>query len=147
MMSIVGLNKLQLLKALWIAQKPAAFFAATPGRAPDWDEVEGERMLLSRKGYVDYAMGRVIKMNFSQDEVDTKYYDEMAGSGQAAKIIAALRGGAFPPRGYTAAIFVCPGQKTQRFQPFGEAMLPDKPDTIMCAHCGYWLSQHEKIYE
>lgn len=87
---ISGLDKVELLKALWENQKVASFFSGMPQEViPKWD-YHGAREAIAR-GKIDYHQGRNIKMDLRGDSVaSTKYYDEDAPVA-AAVIVERLR--------------------------------------------------------
>lgn len=76
--SIVGLNKAQVLAALYNGAKPqgAGFIHYDP---KPMDEAEAERILQSGQTYFDYLKGRVMKVDLSGDEIDPYLYDRDNG--------------------------------------------------------------------
>jgi len=87
--SIKGLNKIALLKALWENMRPAAFFNSFDViLAPPFDVKAAEKAV---KSYIDYFNGRCIKCDLSGDEVDPWLYDRDAGAGAFQKIVDGLR--------------------------------------------------------
>lgn len=79
--SIKGLNKIALLKALWENMRPKAFFNS-------FDVKSAEKAV---KSYIDYFNGRCIKCDLSGDEVDPWLYDRDAGAGAFQKIVDGIR--------------------------------------------------------
>ena len=81
--NIRGLDKVNLLRALWENQKPAAFFTMTGRLPPLFDPNEATKAV---KSYIDYFCGRAIKSDLSGDEVDPYGYDRDTNEGAFAKI-------------------------------------------------------------
>lgn len=89
---IQGLDKMQLLRALWKNQKPAIYFAMSGKRPPDFDEAEAKQALEGEQGgCIDYLCGRAIKCDLSGDLVDPSAYDKLIGFGMFAAIVRALK--------------------------------------------------------
>lgn len=86
---IAGLNKVELLRALWDGQVVARFFEGRNIPHPIWDSVVATEAV--DRGYIDYFQGRCIKTNLSGDTVDATKYDDDAGVGAMARIVRALR--------------------------------------------------------
>lgn len=90
MISIVGLNKADVLAALYNASRPQGmgFMQYRPepmGRSMAED-------LLSQTAHFDYILGRVMKLNLSSDDsFEERLYDRDNGAGSAARVIVALR--------------------------------------------------------
>ena len=65
---ISGLDKVELLKRLWINIKPASFFTNRPDvSVPSFNEGAAKDAV---KKYIDYFQGRAIKMDLSGDEIN-----------------------------------------------------------------------------
>jgi len=88
---ISGLDKFDVLKALWENSKTASFFSMIPKMAPPLNEAEAREQLSSTRPYVDYLCGRVIKTDFSKDELDPWGYDRDNGQGAMQKVVNSLR--------------------------------------------------------
>lgn len=87
---IEGIHKLDLLRNLWRAQKPAAFFTLNGVVPPKWD-IETAKQAL-HNGYIDYLLGRAIKNDLSGNTIELNHvYDETAGLGVFARIIEETR--------------------------------------------------------
>jgi hypothetical protein len=87
--NISGIDKVQLLKALWLHSKPARFFDAFPSApVPYFDEKEAN---VAVKRYIDYFQGRLIKCDLSKDEVEPRLYDRDFGQGAFSKVVASVR--------------------------------------------------------
>ncbi len=87
---ITGLDKIELLRAMWEASQPAAFFTFAHGvPAPAWDDKEAEEVI---KRYIDYFQGRPIKANLSADSVDSYLFDRDSRV-PLAQIVASMREG------------------------------------------------------
>lgn len=89
---IRGLNKVELLKALWENRQPASFFGYHPQiEVPKWDEDLANKCCAA--GYIDYFQGRCIKTNLVGDWADPVMYDRDLKSGcyTFAQVTASLR--------------------------------------------------------
>lgn len=86
---ISGLDKVELLRALWTRMAPAAFFSFNPSvKPPHFDEAQAQKAVLS---YVDYFCGRCIKADLRSNTASPHLYDRDAGDGAFASVVAALR--------------------------------------------------------
>jgi hypothetical protein len=92
MVDVTGINRDDLLKALWENSKPASFFSFNPVAAPKFDLDDAKRSTQSG-GYVDYACGRCIKAAIygNSDTIDPFGYDREYGSGSFQKIVDKLK--------------------------------------------------------
>lgn len=102
---ISGLDKVEVLRALWERQFVAAFFynnLAVP--IPRFDASEARRAI--KEGYIDYFCGRCMKFDMSQNTLDSTRYDHVAGQGTMAMVITELRGNACFP--ILLALGLCP---------------------------------------
>ena len=88
MISIKGMNKAEVLKALYDHShiQGMGFMQAVPDGMVT---VEHCQMLLDTTGYpyFDYLYGRVLKVDLSGDEFDERLYDRDCGAGAAAYAI------------------------------------------------------------
>jgi hypothetical protein len=75
---IKGINKVDLLKALWKNSKPASFFMFSNTDPPEFDNENAEKSVSKS---IDYYSGRCIKCDLSKDEVDPTQYDREYGEG------------------------------------------------------------------
>lgn len=89
MIDISGLSKVDVLCALHDATSPQGmgFLHAVRGGASR----EAAEHQLSLSHYVDYFLGRPIKVNLTGDEFNEGLFDRDAGKGAAASAIAKLR--------------------------------------------------------
>ena len=88
---ISGIDKHQLLQALWTRSKPATFFGQS-GRVPPDFNLTVAKSQLSNDGYADYICGRAIKTNiYQEDIVDPYLYDRDAGEGAFQEVVDSLR--------------------------------------------------------
>jgi hypothetical protein len=85
---IRGLDKMQLLKALWENSSPASFFAMTNRHPPPFDE---KLAVTAVQEYIDYFEGRMIKCDLSKDFVDPWLYDRDLGNGAFQRVARKLR--------------------------------------------------------
>ncbi|MEK7566773.1 MAG: hypothetical protein AAB527_01405 [Patescibacteria group bacterium] len=87
--ALAGLNKADVLAALYNASKPQGMgFVHYEPKPMSREEAEG---LLKQTTYFDYLKGRVMKVNLAGDELDTWGYDRDNGQGAAERAIAELR--------------------------------------------------------
>lgn len=73
MVDIAGLNKVEVLKALWKNAQPAVFFRTSGVAIPTWDEEEAKKAV--GDGCIDYFLGRGIKCNLTGDVFNAAAYD------------------------------------------------------------------------
>ena len=89
--SLEGLNKAEVLAALYNASKPQGMgflqYTPTPMTTEEAD------VLLESHTYFDYLNGRVMKIDLSDDELDPWLYDRDNGPGAAGRAIEAIRAG------------------------------------------------------
>lgn len=85
--SIKGLEKVKLLKALWEGAKPASFFTKYGISSPAFDEPVA---IDAVKSYIDYYSGRGIKTDLSGDTANPTSYDAEWGAGAFQKIVTSL---------------------------------------------------------
>jgi hypothetical protein len=139
MSDISGLDKVALLRALWLNQKSAAFFAMSPMRPPAFDSAAAAEAVKTK---IDYFQGRAIKMNLAGDTVDGTMYDRYAGPGTCARVVAELKDGRQVP---TTSELLCPDGSGNTFRAFGEPMIDGKPDTVLCGNCPHWQRAHASM--
>ena len=91
--SIAGLDKAEVLRALWEGSHPQG--RSTPHEAYGTPSVEVFREALERnpEGYFDYLMGRVLKVDLTGDTLDTRLYDRDTYEGAAAFAVQRVRAG------------------------------------------------------
>lgn len=87
--ALAGLNKADVLAALYNASKPQGMGFMHYDPKPMMQE-EAEA-LLKRFTRFDYLKGRVMKVDLSGDELDTSGYDRDNGQGAAERAITELR--------------------------------------------------------
>jgi hypothetical protein len=89
--NVDGIDPARLLKALYDGTRPQGMgvLHAVPGGC----SIELAREQLAHDSYVDYFLGRPIKVDFGNDEVRPFCYDRDAGEGRFAAIVEALRSG------------------------------------------------------
>lgn len=89
---ISGLDKVDVLYAIWQASSPAAWFGQFMGVPPPVFNWEEARRDLGRHGcYVDYFCGRCIKLDFRSDALDPRLFDRDYGQGAVARAVQKLR--------------------------------------------------------
>lgn len=89
MVDISGIEKRDLLKALWMNSNSASFFTLSGTSPPDLSEKDIDKAIEKRR--IDYLCGRVIKMDISGDTVDPWNYDRNNGNGSVQKIVNVLK--------------------------------------------------------
>lgn len=72
---IKGIDKVQLLNALWQNQKPASFFTLASTKAPSFDQKLAAEAV---NRDIDYFQGRCIKTYLGGDQADFRLYDRDA---------------------------------------------------------------------
>lgn len=85
---ISGIDKVQLLRALWEKSSPALFFKSGLIPAPVFDETLALEVASTK---IDYFCGRCIKSDLSGDLVSPRLYDRDTHPGAFAEIVASLR--------------------------------------------------------
>lgn len=89
--NIAGLDKVELLYALWNSSSPAAYFGQFMGREPpefDWDKARA-----AVNNYIDYFCGRCIKLDLRRDSVDPCLFDRDFGHGCVTRVVQDMRAG------------------------------------------------------
>lgn len=90
-MNIEGLNKAEVLQALYNASKQQGMgFLDVAGHSPMTIETANQ-IINSGRTFFDYLNGRVMKISLEKDEVSTWGYDRDNGEGSAERAIAHLR--------------------------------------------------------
>lgn len=90
MVDIKGLNKAEVLAALYNNSKPQGL-GFLHFDAKDMTVAEAEE-LLKQTTYFDYLKGRVMKVDLSHDDsFEERLYDRDNGNGAAEKAISSLR--------------------------------------------------------
>ena len=82
-MDIKGLDKAKVLYGLWLGSKEQG--NSWMGRFPLTEEYC--KKLLEYTTYFDYLAGRVIKVDFSTDDLDLQWYDRDNGEGAGENAI------------------------------------------------------------
>ena len=92
MIDISGLNKVEVLRALYANAKPLGMgmLHFIPGPLP---VDEAKELLAYDPRYMDfdYLKGRLMKVNITGDSFEERLYDRDNGNGAAARAIATLR--------------------------------------------------------
>ena len=83
MIDISRIDKVKLLKALWVNQGVASFFGNFKALAPAFDE----ELAKAVKDYIDYFNGRCIKTDLSKDLINPWLYDRDAGAGTFQRVV------------------------------------------------------------
>jgi hypothetical protein len=85
---IIGVDKEELLFALWEKSKVAAFFTLSGIPPPPYDKELAKSELSS---FIDYFCGRVIKTDLRLDFVSPRMYDRDNGEGAFQAVVDNLR--------------------------------------------------------
>ena len=95
MVNIKGLNKAEVLLALWKGSHAQGMsFLGMKNGGLTLEKAKGmvdEMKEHNHSLYFDYVMGHVIKCDITGDEFDDRLYDRDCGEGRAAEVIEALR--------------------------------------------------------
>jgi hypothetical protein len=84
-MNIKGINKAKVLAALYNNSKPQGMgFLHYDSKPMTEEEAEA---LLKQTTYFDYLKGRVMKIDLSGDELQTRLYNRDNGEGAAERVI------------------------------------------------------------
>lgn len=87
-MDITGLNKAEVLAALYNRSKPLGFgYLHFEAKAMTKEEATE---LLKETTFFDYLKGRVMKINLEKDEVDTRLYNRDNGVDAAEMAIKSI---------------------------------------------------------
>jgi hypothetical protein len=84
--SVKGIDRLQLLLDLWIAQEDHGYSVWHPQK---WSH-EAAKKVLARGEYIDYFQGRAIKMNLGTDCIDPRLYNRDTDI-KAEKVVESIR--------------------------------------------------------
>ena len=88
-MRITGLNKAAVLAALYNNAKVQGLgFLQATGKP--MEEAEAAELLKEQR-YFDYLHGRVMKIDMSGDEINTRLYNRDNGEGAAERVVESLR--------------------------------------------------------
>lgn len=88
--SIEGLNKADVLAALYNASRPQGMGFMKYDPAP-MTRSEAQKILDSGQVYFDYLRGRVMKLDLSGNDIDAWGFDRDNGHGVVARVINELR--------------------------------------------------------
>tara|TARA_Y100000310_G_scaffold339975_1_gene434332 strand:- start:566 stop:850 length:285 start_codon:yes stop_codon:yes gene_type:complete len=86
-MDISGLDKAAVLAALCNGGKTQGRGFLSGGFGQDMTREQAQELLDSGQTYFDYVNGRVMKVDLSTDELDTRLYDRDNGHGAAERAI------------------------------------------------------------
>ncbi len=91
MVDVTGIDRNEILHALWKNSKPAAFFDNIPDAAPAYRPIKKEEIQYG--GYVDYHCGRLIKSDVfgESNTIDPHGYDRDYGQGAFERVVNSLR--------------------------------------------------------
>lgn len=83
---ISGLDKVELLHALWRGQVVANFYGG--GMSPSFNIDHAKKAVT---GYIDYFSGRAMKTNLSGNTAEPRLYNRDAGAGAFERIVSEMR--------------------------------------------------------
>lgn len=86
---IQGLNKVTLLRAMWMASKPAIFYEVNHLPPPAFDEAEAAHAVAAV--HIDYFCGRAIKCGLRGDVVQASRFDTYVGVGALQNVVDVMR--------------------------------------------------------
>lgn len=89
MVDIKGINKAELLAALYNNSKPLGL--GILHYTPENMTKEEAEEILKEDTYIDYLKGRVMKVDLSKDQFDTYLYNRDNGEGAAERIVEQLK--------------------------------------------------------
>lgn len=89
MIDIKGLDKLEVLQALYQGARPQGmgFIHFAPGPLTEEELETIGRQMGSGYTYFDYLKGRVMKVDLDKDVLDPRLYDRDNGSGAARRAL------------------------------------------------------------
>jgi len=86
---ITGINKVELLKELWLNATVDSYFMYEKRTEPEFNEAEAAKAITS---YIDCFQDRCIKLNISGDYIINAWrYDDEFGEGKVKEIVDNLR--------------------------------------------------------
>ncbi len=91
MIDITGLDKADVLAALYNAARPQGMGFLDFDPEPMTREVAAEMIDQQRPPYFDYVKGRVMKVHIEGDTLEERLYDRDNGRGAADRALAPLR--------------------------------------------------------
>ena len=88
-MNIKGMSKAKILAALYNNSMPQGmgFLQAT---SDDMTEDEAQQLLDDGQTYFDYLQGRVMKIDLSGDELQTRLYNRDLGEGACERVVGSI---------------------------------------------------------
>ena len=89
--NIEGIDKAQLLAALWNASQPLGMGFMDPRSGGEMSVEQAQEVINQTPHlYFDYVWGRVMKVNLATLEMDPWLYDRDNGEGSAALVVRSL---------------------------------------------------------
>jgi len=82
--NIKGIDRVQLLKALWEKSEPNPYFTKHGIPPPPWNN---KKAIQAVRDYIDYFQGRFIHSDLSMDIIDSENYDDKYGPGTFQRIV------------------------------------------------------------
>jgi hypothetical protein len=90
LVSIAGLDRAEVLRALYNAARPLGLGLHQPGGGPAMTPAEASAALAYYGPVLDYLRGRALKIDLSADDVDPAAYDAANGPGAVCAAVAPL---------------------------------------------------------
>lgn len=90
-MNIQGLSKAKVLQALFNSSRRQGMGFLDQRGASCMSDEQAEQIVNSGHLYFDYLFGRVMKIDISGDEIETRLYDRDNGEGAAERAIQPLK--------------------------------------------------------
>lgn len=94
MVNIKGMDKVEVLDALYVASKPQGLgilhFVSGGLTDTEKKEVRDDFIKTGTFLWVDYLKGRVLKVNLNGDEFDERLYDRDNGEGAAQRAVRSI---------------------------------------------------------
>ncbi len=85
-MNIKGINKAKILAVLYNNSKPLGM-GILSATSKHMTEVEAQEILDGGQTYFDYLNGRIMKIDLSGDELETRLYDRDLGNGACERAV------------------------------------------------------------
>lgn len=149
---IKDIDKMELLKRMWLSAPLSTGFAAALGRTVQWDEKlakeDWDNAIRYRNGTLDYVIGRPIKVNITGDSVHAGMYDKYCSPVTLASVVEDIRYRRPAPATASRAPIVGVGMMKPRCDGCGmtdgarDLQFVGTKGTVMCASCRPTFAQY-----
>lgn len=139
LVDIRGVDKVELLRALWMSKTPAAYLVLNGMEIPEFDNSKAD---IAVKAHIDYFCGRCIKADISGDFVDAHMYDKSGEATKFVEIVNLVRIGITTFRPVKPMIVRCP-DGSGIFCKYDEPLILGNPGSVPCGNCMYTLQHHK----